>query len=143
MNLAPAEAESIVGQADIHLQRNELDRALEQLDAALAADPDHSVAWYLFAEAARRNNDLSTALKHIHKAVELDLFNFTARYARIELYFMTRNFEAMQVELKFAEDVRPLDPQMHRQVVGAGKGRGFGPKGACLIRRNQGGLPSK
>ncbi|MFT4563064.1 MAG: putative PEP-CTERM system TPR-repeat lipoprotein [Gammaproteobacteria bacterium] len=113
IDLEPLEIESIVGQAAIYLQRNELDLASERLDSALAADPDHSLAWYLLAETARRKNDLSAALNHVNKAIELDPFNFTARYTRIELYFMTSNFDMMPVELKFAEEIRPLDSELN------------------------------
>lgn len=114
IDLAPNRPEPHLHMADAFWQLNKWDSAKTEFEAGLAHDPNNCTAhWKLGNTILEANGDISDALTHLNKSVELCPELMQARVDRARALIKTGKQDEALPDLLMAEKESPDEPSIH------------------------------
>lgn len=106
----PDHAGARLGFARLYLARNERGRAVQQVDALLAIDPEYDPGWVFRGEIALLEGETAAGMEFFRKAVEVNPDNFRARVNLAWLHLRQGDWRTAEEEALDAAHTRPRDP---------------------------------
>lgn len=117
LELNPAEPEALTGRLSIDLSRKRPQDARGRVEKAMAAAPTSSEVLVTAARFERVDGNMSTAEKHLRRAIELEPSNLAAYNQLVSLYFSQNRLDEGKRELQEVVRLKP-DSVPARTMIG-------------------------
>lgn len=102
----------LLGLAEVAIYRGDLGAAREQIDEALALEPDNADAWSLDGDLKRATGDLTGAVASYGKAILIQTYHLDSRRNRAAVLIDLNRHAEAQADIDFVLELLPDDPQV-------------------------------
>jgi tetratricopeptide (TPR) repeat protein len=114
MDIAPAEASIVVmRRGNVYLQKNEVDKAMNDYEQALRLDPGNAAAYVNRALGLERKGEREDALKDLSEALRLNPRDVSAYHNRATIFLTEGNLNGALSDFAKVIELDPKDSDAH------------------------------